>query len=317
MAYLSTAELEFVGPRDYIQRRGSALQPEARSQNELSPHFETVEVCQREDRRRAAALREFDEGVVSSSFGDNDDDWLFERSADELATLLDQIADPDRTIPAPPCLASSVYLRGRQIGVFGAALEPLAAHPELDRAWFSGSHPALSFRANGRGVRVIAEARSRLHDHLQLSGTSSAPGFLLAFLNGHLIPELEQFHLHYRGLVLGDKLTALRQPSRPTPASPSPARQGLAIAIHPIADMGQQLTRVMPWYLRERSTAVPANAATLVRMREPYHSMYLLWLAKRDLADLLVVDGAFYWYGGLELRQCYSDNKAVQIAIPR
>jgi hypothetical protein len=227
MAYLSTAELEFVGPRDHMQRKGSALQPEARSQNELSPHFETVEVCQREDRRRAAALREFDEGVVSSSLGDNDDDWLFERSADELATLLDQIADPDRTIPAPPCLASSVYLRGRQIGVFGAALEPLAAHPELDRAWFSGSHPALSFRANGRGVRVIAEARSRLHDHLQLSGTSSAPGFLLAFLNGHLIPELEQFHLHYRGLGLGDKLTALRQPSRPTPR--------LAIACTPSA----------------------------------------------------------------------------------
>jgi hypothetical protein len=52
-------------------------------------------------------------------------------------------------------------------------------------------------------------------------------------------------------------------------------------------------------------------------MREPYHSKYLLWLAKRRLTDLLVVDGAFYWYGGLELRQCYSDNKAVQTAIPR
>ena len=37
--------------------------------------------------------------------------------------------------------------------------------------------------------------------------------------------------------------------------------------------------------------------------------MYLMWLARRRLADLIVVDGAFYWDGGLELRECYAENE--------
>jgi hypothetical protein len=151
---LTSEQLEFLGPR--------------LRQDKVEVRFESVEACQHEDRRRAAALREIDEGLLSTFLGDNDDEWLFERDSDELATLLDQIAAPNRRLPAPPCLASSLYLRDRRIGVFGAVLELLAAHPELDRAWFTGRHPTLSFRANGRGSQVIAEAQSRLQHHLKL-----------------------------------------------------------------------------------------------------------------------------------------------------
>ena len=64
---------------------------------------------------------------------------------------------------------------------------------------------------------------------------------------------------------------------------------------------------MMPSYLRER-VAAPGNGPTVNRMREPYHSMYLLWLARRRLADLIAVDGAFYWNGGLALRECYVEH---------
>ncbi len=290
---LTTEQLEFLGPRH--------------PQHQAWVRFETVEACQHEDKSRAAALREFDEGLLSSAFGDNEDEWLFESSADELATLLENIADPDRKLPAPPCLASSVYMRNRRIGVLGATLELVAAHPDLDRAWFTARHPALQFRADGRGSWATAEALTRLHEQLQVLGVSSATGFLITFLHGHLDPEREQFHLEYRGLVLGDKLEALRQPAHHT--SLRPARRGL-VTIHPITDLRQQLTRMMPNYLRERQAAALGNSPTINRMREPYHSMYLMWLARRRLADLIVVDGAFYWDGGLKLRECYAGNQA-------
>lgn len=170
MAYLTIAQLEFLAVRNSTRRSGSALRPGTGPADQPTwPHFETVEVCQQEDVARAAALRQLDESLLSSLFGDNDDDWLLERTADEVASLLEQTADPSRRVPASPCLASSLYLRDRRIGVFGAVLELLAAHPELERAWFTGRHPALSFRANGHGSRAIAEARSRLHHHLQVS----------------------------------------------------------------------------------------------------------------------------------------------------
>jgi hypothetical protein len=166
----------------------------------------------------------------------------------------------------------------------------------------------LRFRANGRGSRVIAEARTRLHQHLQVSGASSATGFLIAFLDGHFIPELEQFHLQYRGLVVGDKLRAVRQRLQ-FMALPRGHRR-LTLTLHPITDLSRQVTRMMPSYLRERVAAAPGDAPNINRMREPYHSMYLMWLARHRLADLIVVDSAFYWSGSFALRECYGEDQA-------
>jgi hypothetical protein len=306
-AGLTSEQLEFLASRQHQQRTASALHSGGSINDSFWPRFETVEACQHEDRARAAALREFDDDALLENSND-DSDWLLERSADELATLLENIADPDRKLPAPPCLASSVYMRNRRIGVLGATLELVAAHPDLDRAWFTARHPALQFRADGRGSWATAEALTRLHELLQVSGASSATGFLITFLHGHLDPEREQFHLQYRGLVLGNKLEALRRPTHHP--SLRPAHLGLAVTIHPITDLRQQLTRMMPNYLRERQAAALGNSPTINRMREPYHSMYLMWLARRRLADLIVVDGAFYWDGGLELRECYAENEA-------
>src|SRR5205823_12432700 len=134
--------------------------------------------------------------------------------------------------------------------------------------------------------RIVAEARTRLHRHLQATRASSMTGFLIAFLDGQWIPEHERFHLEYRGLVLGDKLEALRQPLRNTRPN---ADGGLNLTTHPIADLQREIPKMMPSDLRERVTPATSKSPNVNRMREPYHSMYLMWLARRRLADLIVV----------------------------
>ncbi len=43
-------------------------------------------------------------------------------------------------------------------------------------------------------------------------------------------------------------------------------------------------------------------------MRQPYDTTYLIWLAGHRLADLAAIDGAFYWNGGLQMRECYDED---------
>src|SRR5580692_8515446 len=111
---LTSEQLAFLGTRHKPfapthETGGSASDP-------IWPRLETIEACRYEDRTRAAALRELDQGSLSEGIDANDNS-LSEFSADQLATLLENIADPDRRLPMSPCLASALYMRDRRIGV--------------------------------------------------------------------------------------------------------------------------------------------------------------------------------------------------------
>jgi hypothetical protein len=299
---LTSEQLEFLKARH--KPPASAHEPGASASAAIWPRFETLEACRHEDRTRAAALRELHEGALLEDIETNGK-RLSKRGRDELVTLLENIADPDRRLPMPPCPASSLYMRDRRIGVLGAVLELIAANPDLDRAWFTGDHPALRFRANGRHSRVAVEAMTRLNEQLRVSGASATPGFLIAFLNGYFDPRREQFHLQYRGLVLGNKLQVLRRALQVN--SPPRGKSGLGIRVFPIRDLRRQITKIMPNILCERVDG-QRKSESVRRMREPYLSLYLMWLARRRLADIIIIDGAFYWDGGLSLRECYGND---------
>ncbi len=294
---LTTAELEFLGTRNQDRRLDLLVRPSRDATTGVAlASFESIEACQAEDRYWAAALSEFDCSALPS---------VPECEAGELAALLDSIADPNRTTPTQSCLASSLYLRDRRIGILGATLDLVHAHPELDCAWVSAHHPCLCFDQHENWSGVIGEARTRLHRQLEVSGATTAPGFLIGFLNGNFDPRTEKFRLEYRGIAAGDKLKSLRQP-QPVVPNRRPLR-GMRIDVHEITDLPMQISRMLPHSARERVPSVIDGGVPAKRMRQPYHTIYLIWLAGYRLADLTVIDGAFYWNGGLRMRECYEE----------
>ncbi len=153
---------------------------------------------------------------------------------------------------------------------------------------------------------VIGEARTRLHRQLEVSGAATAPGFIIGFINGHFDPRTEKFRLEYRGIAAGDKLKSLRQPQPVVPHN-RPHR-GLRITVHEITDLPMQISRMLPNAVRERVPSVIDGGVRVKRMRQPYDTTYLIWLAGHRLADLAAIDGAFYWNGGLQMRECYDED---------
>ena len=243
---LTTGQLEFLGTRNHDRRLDLLVRPSHDATSGVAlADFESIEACQAEDRYRAAALSEFDCSALAS---------VPECEAGELAALLDNIADPNRIKPAQPCLASSLYLRARRIGILGAVLDLVHAHPELDCAWVSAHHPCSCFDQNENWSEVIGEARIRLHRQFEVSGAATAPGFIIGFINGHFDPRTEKFHLEYRGIAAGDKLKSLRQPQPVIPHG-RPHR-GLRITVHEITDLPTQISRMLPNALRERVPSV-------------------------------------------------------------
>src|SRR6266508_1198064 len=100
LANLNSSQLEYLTTTSRDHRLDVLIEPTADPTNGVTPvGFETADACRGEDRLRARALRAL-KPKLRAGVPDGD--------AAGLADLLDSIADPSRTQPLRPCLASAV-----------------------------------------------------------------------------------------------------------------------------------------------------------------------------------------------------------------
>jgi hypothetical protein len=67
--------------------------------------------------------------------------------------------------------------------------------------------------------------------------------------------------------------------------------RGFSIRHAEVTDLPRQIGNLMPNRVLEAPTQTVELDEMLHRMREPYHSMYLLWLARHPLAERLFTEG--------------------------
>jgi hypothetical protein len=128
---------------------------------------------------------------------------------------------------------------------------------------------------------------------------TNAPGFLFGYLHGEFEPLSQEYQLHFHGVCAGEKLNAFNRLRN---------KQGYTrtdkiyhpIVINPLKDPARQISYLIQsfwpkkarvrirdgddgeFHRRERSKG---------RIREPYQSLYLLWLDKWRLVDLFELNG--------------------------
>jgi|HubBroStandDraft_4_1064222.scaffolds.fasta_scaffold42704_2 hypothetical protein len=302
----TTEQLEFLSGDAYRLDAvvGSACAPITRL---LQPGFETIEACQAEDRNRAGALRALASkqraGTRRKSAPKPQADAL-PGDPSELAAALEAIADPVSSKPAQACLASAVYMYHRRIGMLGSILKLVRQHAELDVGWVTATDSGLHYDQNQGWSEVCRIARQRLEHQLAFSGALTAPGFLIAYLQGYFDARVAKFLLRYQGIVAGDKLMCIRGRTNQRVNNGRP-QVGLKLNVHQVRDLRQQISDMMPNSLPELGLSPTGEITSVTRMREPYHSIYLMWLAQHSLSDFLAMNGAFYWDGRLAMNECY------------
>jgi hypothetical protein len=125
----------------------------------------------------------------------------------------------------------------------------------------------------------------------------------MAHLTGHFDPRVGRFRLQFRGIAGGDKLTRIQEPRNRTQDNERPPCD-LRFATHPIWNLPRQIAGIMPSFLAELVISPDGKITGIQRLSEPYHSIYLIWLSQRSLADLWVASGVFYLNGRLALSVC-------------
>ena len=197
-----------------------------------------------------------------------------------------------------------MYVRSRRIGVLGSILDLVRDHPGLDFAWITASHPTLCFDQKERWSDVCRLAHDRLQQDLERSRAIGVPGFVIACLNGYFDPGMKKFRVEYRGIVAGEKLKRIRAAAN-LDQNGERLRSRIHIVVHQIKDLQQQIAGVMPNFLPELVPLRTNSLSNIKRMRQPYHSIYLMWLDQQSLADMWVINGAFYSDGRLVMAECY------------
>ena len=216
---------------------------------------------------------------------------------------LSTITDVRRSKPAPSCLASASYVRSRRIGVLGSILDLVRNNPELDVAWLTAGDYNSRFDPKASWPSAIPGARMRFEHQLERSGALTAPGFLIAYLHGYFLPDVKAFQLQYRGIVGGQKLKCIHEWGK-LRRNGEVAPSQINIAIHVIRDLVQQISGMMHNFLPATERTATGDISSLERMTEPYDSVYLIWLSQHSLADMLILNGAFYLDGRLVLAEC-------------
>jgi hypothetical protein len=229
-------------------------------------NFETEEACWAEDDRRATALDQFPSELCEGLEG---------CSPRRTALLL---AEGLVHKWLRPCAASAAYMRNRRLAFLGSILKLLDNNPQRDLAFITLTHPAWHFnlRYNWHYPRFIA---NDFADFIDKIGVSSAAGFLISVLTGHYNPASRNIQLFMRAICAGNKLKQF--PNMYDDGEDVPRMFGWEF--HEVVNLPAQLTAMMP----NRITELPEEwkgEKRFRRMRQPFHSIYLIWLARSSFA---------------------------------
>jgi hypothetical protein len=262
------------------------------AQNGMTTHpgrqIESKEWCQREDARRAAALKK---ASIRSDWPDTSD------PEDRLDLLLEEYARDDNPYDYSP--ASATFMREIRLKFFGAVLPLVERVASYDFAWVTASSASweLSMHQRYFDERFFDLPRV-FRSLLRIGGVITAPGFLVMCLHAQYDVR-GHFQLQFRGVCTGEKLKRFRSLPE-TIADPDNAPlirdyigsfppADLYIGAQVPSDFAGEIINIMPNGVtpRLRTRGGPHCGAP-----EPHHSVYLLWAHLYRSEPMIIMSGA-------------------------
>ena len=256
----------------------------------LDPEFESKLAASEEDRLRAERLRE--------QAGRHGGDWGA-RAAD-LADLI----DPDKT-KKPGTLASMRFMRDQRIRFTGEELRLV----DEDQTGRLARYDIIKPRnACDLDQHIDHDPRLLLQSlRVDVSRVGKGPlnGFLVAAHHDEWNPTTQFFQPHAHIFASGgyiDRLEALRglKAYKRTNEVRTPIR-----ASHELTALPHALSYVLKSFILERPTlphganGAPTRPRSGQRLKEPYHTAWLLWADQWDLADMTLLMGVRIGKDGL------------------
>ena len=237
-------------------------------QNSRRAKFESPDACWREDVRRAHALRR-----LPSIY-----EHIAECNPLEVATSLSEAAKSRRI---ERCAASAAYMRDRRLALLGATLQLVDEHPPTEMAFVSISHIGWYLTPH-YNWRILSQLSEHVADFFK-DGPFSEPGFFIGFISARYEPAANNIQLYLKGLCAGEKVRSFRHITGGT----HQANFYYELGLWEVKNLARQIPAIMPRSITE--TAENVNQPDR-RMREPYHSVYLMWLACQSLSPLVITN---------------------------
>jgi hypothetical protein len=231
--------------------------------------FETLDACWAEDRRRARALRQVSD-ELRTAFGCN---------AEALAELLERGAEQKI---APNSCASVAYMRGRRLAFLGSLLELIHNNKGLELGFVSVAEREWRFDLHDDVTTLEDNIRSQFRRLLNSVRIWDFPGFMVACVNGQFDVREQKTQFMFNGIYAGEKRRASLIWDNDDQLQPS------ALSVNE-SDLPGQICQLIPNCIVEGDLDFVATENRR-RMREPYHSLYLMWLAHCSLADRMLLD---------------------------
>jgi hypothetical protein len=249
--------------------------------------FETLEDVRVEDALRAKQLRK-----AAAKHG-----GAWGKRARNLADRIDPALNP----AISHTLASARYMRRLRIRVAGHLWRLVdqdktgtVRRCDVVKAAWACDIADLLDETPGR-------LKNEFRSTLNRAGVPGATGFLFAALHGDFSHEREEFQPHYHLIVSGgmngvvDGLRNKRgfRVSR-SQRSTAPVSQPVRKSKGPLSDVPYAVTYLLKSYWPQRTAdrRDPITGKKLrsrhTRIREPFHSTYLLWLDRFKLDDLII-----------------------------
>jgi len=241
------------------------------------PRFETIDECVTENQRRAAAF-----GLADWDGWPRCDD----EEVHELQELLLECnsANWDSTYLGAS-VVSAVSMRELRLRLLGGVLRFALAQKVGRPAWIAASHPVWCF---GLGDYYWRDVNFRVPDVfralLQLAGITSAPGYLITYIQPVFSPVDGNFRLQFRGICAGEKLRLFRQ-LRDILMQPRyqvlldamlhDSADRMITSVTAISDIRRQITHMMPPVPTVQSRA--HTNGVIPAIPEPHFSLYLAW----------------------------------------
>ncbi len=272
----------------------------------LKGGFESVTDAEQEDTKRARLIR----GAVAANSQKNKSKKR-PKPQTSLPTINPQEAEALReklelglsTGEPQPTLTSSLYFREVRLTTVGALLEATDNIPDHELRVVTVINAGWAYspaQINGVTAETI---KGQFRTHLERAKINQIPGFLIGFLHGEFEPTSGIYLLHYHLLTTAKKAAALKDRLNRRWGYEETTTGANPIVRQRIRDRPQQFSYLFQAYWPEKSVVMidgqPKRTRTKRRVREPYHTQYLLWLNRQNLSTVMICNKCLYRDGAL------------------
>lgn len=250
------------------------------------PRFETVGQAHSENQVRSRSLREF-EGKLKyghyTRLATADD-------RDEVVALAERLADGNG---APGSLACARYMR-RLRRRFAGELMRLHDLVDNDAVAFTLVNARWRTPACDLLKTDAAELKAALRSALNRAGADINRGAIVAALHGDFDRTSETFNIHFHGVAFGQARQWIESLRR-VPSFQRSAAVYRPVVCQSLREPARQLTYLLKSYWSEQNRTADGQARRIGaahRITEPWHALYITWLARQSLNDILLLHGA-------------------------